>query len=174
MEADRTKRDAEAAEWARLDERVDQAAAFGLDVLPAGVGAALAAMLEAMKPFRASDGHMSSVMVSRSSPEVLALAEALLAAQPPPPASEAERVLAETFRKIAAGRREYAEGAPDNQRDVLLTQAAAFDNAAEIASGSDRPLYGLLPSWRWTEEMTTRVEAAQQRLAERDEGLERG
>jgi endo-beta-N-acetylglucosaminidase D len=57
---------------------------------------------------------------------------------------------------------------------VLLTQAAAFDNAAEIASGSDRPLYGLLPSWRWTEEMTTRVEAAQQRLAERDEGLERG
>jgi hypothetical protein len=105
---------------------------------------------------------------------LLHLEQQLLAAQPPPPASEAERVLAETFRKIAAGRREYAEGAPDNQRDALLAQAAAFDNAAEIASGSDRPLYGLLPSWRWTDEMTTRVEAAQQRLAERDEGLERG
>lgn len=58
----------------------------------------------------------------------------------------------------AAGRREYAENAPDEQRAVLLTEAAAFDSAAKIARGDLGPLYGLLPSWRWTPEMHARVD----------------
>lgn len=207
MEADRTKRDAEAAEQARADQRIVEAAAVGFDVLPAGVGAALAAMLEAMKPFRASDGHMSSVMVSRSSPEVLALAEALLATQPPidpeasvleqviealhvaldehddstcnmrsngvvdgydhdivralllagwipplqppPPASEAERVLAGLVAEMTALAAEYQEQA---------MRADMFAYRTETAAGV-----------RMARRM---VEAAHQRLAEQDRGRE--
>ena len=40
----------------------------------------------------------------------------------------------------AAGRREYAENAPDDQRAVLLTQAAAFDNAARAELAQPRTL----------------------------------
>lgn len=73
------RRDAEAMERAKVDARVDAAADQARTILPGGIGAALADVLEAMKPFRASDGHLSFRAVGRSSPEVIELAEALLA-----------------------------------------------------------------------------------------------
>lgn len=60
----------------------------------------------------------------------------------------------------AAGRREYAEGAPTDQYAALLAEAAVFDLAARVARGDLGPLYGLLPSWRWTPEMQTRLDTA--------------
>jgi hypothetical protein len=77
-EAEWTRRDAEAEDRARVDARIDAAAAAAPSVLPGEVGEALAAMLEAMKPFRAADGHLSFSAVGRSSDEVVALAEAIL------------------------------------------------------------------------------------------------
>ena len=59
----------------------------------------------------------------------------------------------------AAGRREYAENAPDALRAELIAQAAVFESAARIARGDLGPLYGLLPSWRWTPEMHVRLDA---------------
>lgn len=64
------------------------------------------------------------------------------------------RVIAERLRACAAGRREYArscEGTEDGR--ALLVEAATFESAAEVAEGSLEPLYGALPSWRWTPEM---------------------
>jgi hypothetical protein len=69
------------------------------------------------------------------------------------------------LRRAADGRREYAAGIDENetnlglreQRTALLTQAATLDSAVKIMEGDDGPLYGLLPSWRWTDEMERAV-----------------
>lgn len=87
------RRDAEDAERARLDQRIDEAATAAVEMLPNGVGAAVAALLDAMKPWRASDGHMSSSAIGRSSPEVLALAEALLAPPTDPVEGDLEQAI---------------------------------------------------------------------------------
>lgn len=54
------------------------------------------------------------------------------------------------LRAAAAGRREYATNAPPEMADVLQTQAATLDTAAQVVDGDYGPLYGWLPSWRWT------------------------
>lgn len=63
-------------------------------------------------------------------------------------------------RCAAEGRREYAAGLGEDeanpalreQRAALLAAAAALESAAKIMEGDNGPLYGLLPSWRWTDE----------------------
>lgn len=65
------------------------------------------------------------------------------------------------LRAVAEGRREYmrsySEGEVNpvlrEQRRTLEIEALTLEAAAEIAEGSVAPLYGLLPSWRWTDEM---------------------
>jgi hypothetical protein len=41
------------------------------------------------------------------------------------------------------------------QRRTLEIEALTLEAAVKIAEGEDGPRYGLLPSWRWTEEMVT-------------------
>lgn len=65
-------------------------------------------------------------------------------------AKTADRVA--LLRKAAEGRREYAAKIGEDQA-TMLTQAATLETAAKIMEGDDGPLYGLLPSWRWTDEM---------------------
>lgn len=61
--------------------------------------------------------------------------------------------LAAMLRAAAAGRREYAENAPDPSRAVLEQEAATLESAARLADGDMEPMYGWLPAWRWTSEM---------------------
>lgn len=95
--------------------------------------------------------------------QVLRLAEYETRARSPQPA---EPSTGDLLRAAAAGRREYAgperEGGSgnakvDEMREVLLTQAATLDGAAKVADGDMGPLYGWLPSWRWTAAMDQRV-----------------
>jgi hypothetical protein len=71
---------------------------------------------------------------------------------------------AELLRTAAAGRREYAtslEGATGTlgaQREALLAQAGVLDQAAKVVEGDLGPMYGWLPSWRWTDEMNERID----------------
>ncbi|NAE18344.1 hypothetical protein [Enterococcus hirae] len=66
------------------------------------------------------------------------------------PLTQAEIVT--RLRSMAAGRREYARpGSPHGE--VLEQEAAYYDDAADVAAGDLGPLYGALPSWRWTDEM---------------------
>lgn len=70
------------------------------------------------------------------------------------------------LRRAAEGRREYSaalrEDEPNSalsgQRDALLAQAAALESAAKIMEGDNNPLYGLVPSWRWTDEEVRALE----------------
>ncbi len=59
----------------------------------------------------------------------------------------------ELLKLAARGRREYAKNAPDEQKEILETQASALDSAIQIMEGSLSPLFGLVPSWMWTEDM---------------------
>lgn len=93
--------------------------------------------------------------------EIVVAVRAVLAARTPHPA---EPTTGNLLRAAAAGRREYAQGCggTDNTKlqemhDALLTQAATLDGAARVADGDMGPLYGWLPSWRWTPEMERRV-----------------
>jgi hypothetical protein len=53
---------------------------------------------------------------------------------------------AERLRLAAAGRREYAKGAPDAERAVLLSQANIYESAARIVT-DDIALQLAIPSW---------------------------
>jgi len=68
--------------------------------------------------------------------------------------------LARLLRIIADGREEYALPLPPNapralleQRDALLTEAAAFRSAALLAEGNTDSVWRLLPTWRLTPEV---------------------
>jgi hypothetical protein len=133
-EAEWAERDAEYAERARLDEHVDQAAVAVVDILPGGIGTALAELLDAMKPFRASDGHMSFAAIGRSSPEVLALAEAILseaAAQSPAPklcgCADAER----TYEQLLDYTAELG-GELDRQRALIAAVLAECERRVRV------------------------------------------
>ena len=68
----------------------------------------------------------------------------------------AERIA--LLRMAAAGRREYAEGQGiQSIKNDLELQAVTLESAARIMEGSLTPLYGLLPSWRWTDEMVEKT-----------------
>lgn len=55
---------------------------------------------------------------------------------------------------VAEGRAEYIQVAPDMQKkEALESEVATLWQAARIAVGDMQPLYGLLPSWRWTPAM---------------------
>lgn len=86
---------------------------------------------------------------------------------PAPAVTGAELTQAQIVARLtdcADARREVARSWPGDSRErVLLEQEAdTLDAAAKVARGELGPLYGLLPSWRWTEEM------------ERQLGLSRG
>lgn len=119
---------------------------------------ALRAVEQAARAFVASEdrGPFESAVAVRD-------LRAALAARTPQPG---EPSTGDLLRAAAAGRREYAgpecEGGSgnakvDEMREVLLTQAATLDGAAKVADGDMGPLYGWLPSWRWTAEMDRRV-----------------
>lgn len=63
------------------------------------------------------------------------------------------------LRAAAAGRREYARGLDGEtgvlgrSREDLELQASTLEQAARVVEGDLGPLYGWLPSWRWTDEM---------------------
>jgi hypothetical protein len=69
--------------------------------------------------------------------------------------------VAALLRKVVEGRREYMGSLSENepnlvlreQRRTLEIEALTLEAAAEIAEGKVEPLYGLLPSWRWSDEM---------------------
>lgn len=62
------------------------------------------------------------------------------------------------LRRASSGRAEYASRFPEGaQRDVLESEALILRLAADVVLGDDGPLYGWLPSWRWTDEMTARL-----------------
>lgn len=76
--------------------------------------------------------------------------------------------IAALLRMVAAGRREYKHGVSDDAsprarpmtfNEHLEIEASLFDTAAKLAEGDDDPLYGLLPSWRWSEAMTAALYA---------------
>lgn len=81
-------------------------------------------------------------------------------------ADERKRIAA-LLRTVAAGRREYLGSFARNeqnpalvrQRETLEMESLLFEMAARITEGDDSPLYGLLPSWRWTDEMTAALYA---------------
>lgn len=58
---------------------------------------------------------------------------------------------AERLRLAAAGRRVYAQGAPDDQRAILEIQAAAYETAAKILT-NDTLLRLVIPSWSFSVE----------------------
>lgn len=74
--------------------------------------------------------------------------------------------MGDLLRAAAAGRQEYAKSISTTetnrvmvrQREDLELQASTLDQAAAIVDGSLEPLYGLLPSWRWTPEMHVALE----------------
>ncbi len=78
--------------------------------------------------------------------------------------AEKELALA-SLSAAAAGRREYAEAIPEDEtnpslaesRMLLLFEAGVLERAAAVVDGDRRPLYGWLPSWRWTDEMVERM-----------------
>jgi hypothetical protein len=77
-----------------------------------------------------------------------------------PAVTESSADLARLLRIIADGREEYAYPLPPDaprvlveQRDALLTEAAAFRSAALIAEGGTDILWRLLPTWRLTPEV---------------------
>lgn len=59
-------------------------------------------------------------------------------------------VAGEMFR-AAAGREEYANGAPEGARVHLLVQVDTFKTAAEIAGGDPQVMCGVMPVRMWTE-----------------------
>lgn len=61
--------------------------------------------------------------------------------------------LAALLRYAAAGRREYLRGVPDDMHRLVEVEADTLESAAVVADGRLDPLYGWLPSWRWTPEM---------------------
>lgn len=76
--------------------------------------------------------------------------------------------IAALLRRVAAGRREYKHGVSDDAspkarpmtfNEHLEIEATLFNAAAELAEGNTDSLYGLLPSWRWTDEMTAALYA---------------
>lgn len=59
------------------------------------------------------------------------------------------------LRQAAEGRLEYLAGCPNQKdRDVLETEASTLRHAASVVEGDLNPMYGWLPSWRWSDEMT--------------------
>jgi hypothetical protein len=77
------------------------------------------------------------------------------------PAATADEIAA-LLRSTAAARREYMKNVPV----VALTTAtglelecSTLETAADIAEGQAGPLYSLLPSWKWTEEMHAALSA---------------
>ena len=70
----------------------------------------------------------------------------------PPPAGD----LAALLRYAAQGRREYLHGMPADMLDLVEVEADTLDQAAIVADGRLEPLYGWLPSLRWTEQMRAR------------------
>ena len=65
----------------------------------------------------------------------------------------------------AAGRREYAQGAPETTADLLLHEAVVWEQAAQITRGDYSALWGALSSWRWTPGMDRSVRAGAPRGA---------
>lgn len=80
----------------------------------------------------------------------------LTAAAPVIAAYEQARIAA-VLRQARDGRLEYATSAPDSTRLVLESEAATLDAAAQVVEGDLDPMFGWLPSWRWTDEMTAQV-----------------
>lgn len=71
------------------------------------------------------------------------------------------------LRKIADCRREYLKpGMPEDQLEAISTQVFDLDIAADIVTGDLQPLYGLLPSWRWTDEMIEHLNATERTTPE--------
>lgn len=68
----------------------------------------------------------------------------------PCPAVAGEETPGDRLRRVAAGRREYADGAPDDMRQTLLAEADLFDTAARVADDDVLAACGLIPSWQWT------------------------
>jgi hypothetical protein len=98
----------------------------------------LAALLDAMNPWRAPDGYMSYSAIGRSSPEVLALAEALLTAQPSPevsPGAEVAAVLAGLVEEMTAKRKYLFDGLHFEQ-SAGLRIAIEMVEAAQAATGA--------------------------------------
>ena len=61
------------------------------------------------------------------------------------------------LRWVAEGRRAYLAGMPDEVRPRLELEVAALETAARIVDGDIESLYGLLPTWLWTEEMHAKL-----------------
>lgn len=50
------------------------------------------------------------------------------------------------LRLAAKGRKAYAEGAPDNTKDILLLEANTFESAANLIEDPSR-ISLLIPTW---------------------------
>lgn len=77
---------------------------------------------------------------------------ALEAAAPTLAAQVRQQVMEEILtrlRRLAAGRREYAKGAPAEMRHLLLCEADVLDAAVKVANGSKLTMMGLIPTWWW-------------------------
>lgn len=78
--------------------------------------------------------------------------------------AQAAADIAAKLRRGAAGRREYAASTPPTA-EILNQEAVVLDSAAIVAAGDLKPMFGWMPSWRWTPEMNEWL-AATARLAE--------
>ncbi len=65
--------------------------------------------------------------------------------------------LAALLRYAAEGRREYLLDVPVDMRPLVEVEVSTLESAAVVAEGRLDPLYGWLPSWRWTDEMSNRL-----------------
>jgi hypothetical protein len=78
-----------------------------------------------------------------------------------PRVDPAVRKAADLLRLAAAGRLEYLASCPEGSaRDVLEAEASTLRHAADVVEGDLRPLYGWLPSWRWTDDMDAQLRRA--------------
>lgn len=81
-------------------------------------------------------------------------ADDLLAVVRPVIEAEERAGVAATLRYVADGRADYLRTYPEgHERSSIEHDVRVLRSAAEIADGSDAPLYGLLPAWRWTPRM---------------------
>jgi len=138
MASDPTTPAAVLAAYAEHEDRIAALAAIDVQALPPKL---LGQVSKAAKALHVA----AEVEVARRAADRLAKLAALEGA--------AETGLAAKLRWIAEGRRAYLHGAPEDARRLIELQVSTIEQMAQVVDGDLEPLYGLLPSYLWTDAM---------------------
>lgn len=144
-------------------EPTDPAAPRSFRDLPISQEALVAALYDSVGT-RIGDDDLDAAVLSEVAQEAATEAWRFIRDAREAARAEVRAEIAALLRTCAAGRTEYAGSYPAHavqalreQRRTLETEAEVLESAAKIAEGDDGPLYGLLPSWRWTEDMERKL-----------------